>query len=571
MSFSRVRDRRSWVAAALVSALAGLGLVTSSPAQAAEVLTIQGSTTDNYKEFGSGSNQTASSVNFESVTFGGTRYVVDLATWPGESALGAPHPAEEYELPGLPIKPAGGAFAGQYLVVDPVPDADQGCCWQAQYRVFSATGVMGLYIAVKDYRTNEYFKTHPVSLGLRVVKSGTVQASTSVRYSYDAAVAGMADNAGSPEYKGPGGRWDVAGTKTPLDWPSSLPVTPTQVVAGAPTQLTVTPRDNIGLALPLYSRPVSLTWSPAIGQPTSADGTGRRVITATLPAGTYTVTAASTCDYKCSPSTATTIVSAAEQAQPTLAIGDVVTSEGTGGTTQMQFTVSRSGATSGSSTVQVGHVPGTATSPADYTLSTTSVAFAAGASTAQATVTLVADDVEEPDETFTLRLTGATGATISDAEAVGTILNDDTAPPSTAYGVDEQIRRKPNGAYFGAGPDANVVVRLKRGATYDYMLRVLNTGEVADSFAMVGTPSQSGVKVTYLQGKVDRTAQFVAGDASTGQLAVQTPRYYTVRLRVGPNAVRGSEKLFTLTAVSNGAYLAGQQVRDRLRIRVVVS
>ena len=41
------------------------------------------------------------------------------------------------------------------------------------------------------------------------------------------------------------------------------------------------------------------------------------------------------------------------------------------------------------------------------------------------TVPVVADGIQEPDETFTVTLSGAQGATIGDAVGIGTILGDD--------------------------------------------------------------------------------------------------------------------------------------------------
>src|SRR5439155_4347096 len=57
------------------------------------------------------------------------------------------------------------------------------------------------------------------------------------------------------------------------------------------------------------------------------------------------------------------------------------------------------------------------------------------ASTHAKTTTLSLHDalpILEPNETFTVNLSGATGATISDATGLGTITNDDAPPPTLA-------------------------------------------------------------------------------------------------------------------------------------------
>ncbi|WP_166664260.1 Calx-beta domain-containing protein [Actinophytocola oryzae] len=68
---------------------------------------------------------------------------------------------------------------------------------------------------------------------------------------------------------------------------------------------------------------------------------------------------------------------------------------------------------------------GTAVAPYDYEASSGTVVFAPGQSTATVWVPLEDDSSTEPDETFTLSLSGASGAMVGDGEAVGTIVNDD--------------------------------------------------------------------------------------------------------------------------------------------------
>ena len=112
---------------------------------------------------------------------------------------------------------------------------------------------------------------------------------------------------------------------------------------------------------------------------------------------------------------------------PTLSIDDVTISEGNTGTTTATFTITRSGVTGSSSSVQYSSATGTATAGTDYVaVSATTVTFAAGQTSKAVAVTVKPDSDLEPDETFAVKLSSPEGAVIGDDTGVGTILNDDT-------------------------------------------------------------------------------------------------------------------------------------------------
>jgi VCBS repeat-containing protein len=109
-----------------------------------------------------------------------------------------------------------------------------------------------------------------------------------------------------------------------------------------------------------------------------------------------------------------------------LSVGNVSVSEGNSGTTAATFTITRSGNTTGASTVKYKTSGGTATAGTDYTtVALTEVAFAPGETSATVTVDVTGDNVKEGNETFNLMLSMQTGATISDASGTATIVNDD--------------------------------------------------------------------------------------------------------------------------------------------------
>lgn len=113
---------------------------------------------------------------------------------------------------------------------------------------------------------------------------------------------------------------------------------------------------------------------------------------------------------------------------PTLSIASASTTEGNSGTKPLTFTVTLSAAASSTVTVHFTTADGTATAGSDYTAASGTLTFAAGETSKTLSVTIAGDKTVEPDETFTVTLSGAVGATISAATATGTILNDDTGP-----------------------------------------------------------------------------------------------------------------------------------------------
>jgi uncharacterized repeat protein (TIGR01451 family) len=116
-----------------------------------------------------------------------------------------------------------------------------------------------------------------------------------------------------------------------------------------------------------------------------------------------------------------------DDAAPTLSISDATITEGNSGTTNAAFTVTLTGATHNTTTVSYATADGTATAPSDYTaIPSTVLTFLPGETTKTINVVVKGDTNAEADETFFVNLSGATNATITDAQGLGTIVSDDT-------------------------------------------------------------------------------------------------------------------------------------------------
>ena len=111
-----------------------------------------------------------------------------------------------------------------------------------------------------------------------------------------------------------------------------------------------------------------------------------------------------------------------------LTINDVSVTEGNSGTKTATFTVTLAPTSTQAVTVGYATANGTATAGSDYVAASGTLTFAAGVSTQTIAVTINGDATVESDETFLVNLSGATNATIGDAQGVGTITNDDSRP-----------------------------------------------------------------------------------------------------------------------------------------------
>jgi chitinase len=109
---------------------------------------------------------------------------------------------------------------------------------------------------------------------------------------------------------------------------------------------------------------------------------------------------------------------------PSLAIGSVSAVENTGTFT---FQVTLSVASSSSVSVRFATANGTATAGkrGDYLATSGTLTFSPGQTVKTVTVTVNKDTTVEPDETFFVNLSSASGATIAVSRGTGTILNDD--------------------------------------------------------------------------------------------------------------------------------------------------
>ena len=127
-------------------------------------------------------------------------------------------------------------------------------------------------------------------------------------------------------------------------------------------------------------------------------------------------------------------------AEPTMTIDDATVTEGNTGITMATFVIRLSTASGRAVTGNFGTANGTATAGSDYTATAGPFTVAAGSTTLAVQVPITGDVTQEPNEAFVLNLTGVSGAVVADAQATGTIQNDDVPAAGgliAAYAFEE--------------------------------------------------------------------------------------------------------------------------------------
>ena len=130
---------------------------------------------------------------------------------------------------------------------------------------------------------------------------------------------------------------------------------------------------------------------------------------------------------------------------PTLSLDDVSAEEGE----TAQFTVTLTGTSNQTVTVDVQTSDGTAEAGADYTTKSETLTFSAGQTTATFSVDTIDDQDQESDENFTVTLSNPSGATIDDDTGTGTITDNDGGGGSTpTLSIDDASAEEGETAQF---------------------------------------------------------------------------------------------------------------------------
>ena len=137
-----------------------------------------------------------------------------------------------------------------------------------------------------------------------------------------------------------------------------------------------------------------------------------------------------------------------DDAAPSISISDITTPDETG--VARLVTVSLASTSEQSISVDYSTSNGTATATNDYVADNGTVTFTPGQSSLTIPITIVQDNVDEPNETFTVGLTNPVNASISVSTATITITDDEPTPEMTVAGT----------SITEAGANLNIAISL---------------------------------------------------------------------------------------------------------------
>jgi hypothetical protein len=176
-------------------------------------------------------------------------------------------------------------------------------------------------------------------------------------------------------------------------------------------------------------------------------------------------------------------------------------------------------------TVAYATADGTALAGLDYLPRSGTLTFAPGQTVATVLVPVLADDVDEPDETFALDLSAPTSAVLGNAHAVGTIV-DGTPPPELVAGDCEKVEG--DGGTSGCAISVALDGTSVQLVTVDYATADGTATGDADYLASAGT-------LTFTPG----TASQSISVSVVGDVTVELDETFFVNLSNAVNATIG--------------------------------
>ena len=217
---------------------------------------------------------------------------------------------------------------------------------------------------------------------------------------------------------------------------------------------------------------------------------------------------------------------------PSVSIGNASIAEGDTGTKTLSLPLTLSAASAQAVTVTYNTTDGTATAGSDYVGVTGGTAtIAAGQTTGTIGITINGDTTLEQNETFTVTLTAATGATLgTPVTATGTIINDDVETPSLVVNTLSDVVSNTDG-----------LTSLREALTYAN--RTTNQSAETITFTVTGT-----IRLT-------SALPSVASATTSGALTISNTQAGTVTLSGDANNSgtndTGDVRLFSVDANAN--------------------
>jgi|CXWL01.1.fsa_nt_gi hypothetical protein len=220
--------------------------------------------------------------------------------------------------------------------------------------------------------------------------------------------------------------------------------------------------------------------------------------------------------------------------------------EGNSGSSNLTFTVTRSSGT-GTASVTVASANGSATSGSDYVaFPATVVNYAAGETVKLVNVSITGDTAFEPNETFTMNLSSPVGLSLGDAQATGTITNDDSVPSMSISDVSQNEGNAGDTSF-------NFTVTLSNPSS----LTVTVSATTVDQTAFVALSDYvflPATTVIFQPGQISRPLSVLV----TGDSAIEPDESFRVMLSSPSNANLGDNQgIGTILNDDGGSVLFG--------------
>ena len=150
-----------------------------------------------------------------------------------------------------------------------------------------------------------------------------------------------------------------------------------------------------------------------------------------------------------------------------LALSDLEVTEGNAGTVPATFSVVRTGGVGTTATVSYATQDDSASAGSDYVAASGTLTFGPATTSLPITVAVNGDTVDEPNERFLLRLSGASGASVGQPDGWATIVDDDAGVAGQRHEVSHGLVSRRD---FAAAPQHLYAIRQERYASYEVIV-----------------------------------------------------------------------------------------------------